>query len=108
MLGIITMDDILKALVGDVSEFYKEDYAFFQREDGSWLVDGQYPIAEFALRFEIDKIENPENINTVAGLILNNLTRIPRIGDKLSWKGMTIEVLDMDGIKIDKVLVKKS
>jgi putative hemolysin len=107
VLGIITMDDILKALVGDVSEFYKEEYAFVQREDGSWLVDGQYPIAEFALQFEIDKIENKQNINTVAGLILNNLTRIPRIGDKITWQGMTLEVMDMDGVKIDKVLVKK-
>jgi putative hemolysin len=108
ILGIITLDDILKALVGDVSEFYREDYPLTQRADGSWLVDGQYPIAEFVLYFDIDKVEDDlENVNTVAGLILNILNRIPRIGEKVNWKGLELEVMDMDNIKIDKVLVKR-
>lgn len=108
VLGIITMDDILKALVGDVSEFYREDFPLAQRDDGSWLMDGQYPIAEFLLHFEINKTEELDEINTLAGLILNQLKRIPKTGEKVKWQGFQLEVLDMDGVKIDKVLVKRS
>lgn len=107
VLGIITMDDILKALVGDVSEFYREDFPLIQREDGSWLMDGQYPIAEFLLHFDINKTEELDEINTLAGLILNQLKRIPKTGEKVKWQGFQLEVLDMDGVKIDKVLVKR-
>jgi len=108
VLGIITMDDILKALVGDVSEFYREDFPLIQREDGSWLMDGQYPIAEFLLHFDINKTEELDEINTLAGLILNQLKRIPKTGEKVKWQGFHLEVLDMDGVKIDKVLVRRS
>jgi len=108
VLGIITMDDILKALVGDVSEFYREDFPLIQREDGSWLMDGQYPIAEFLLHFEINKTEELDEINTLAGLILNQLKRIPKTGEKVKWHGFQLEVLDMDGVKIDKVLVRRN
>jgi putative hemolysin len=108
VLGIITLDDILKALVGDVSEFYAEDFPLTQRSDGSWLVDGQYPITEFLRHFEIDKVKEIEEINTVAGLILKSMNRIPHTGEKISWKGFEFEVLDLDGVKIDKVLVRKT
>jgi len=107
VLGIITMDDILKALVGDVSEFYYEDYQLSQREDGSWLIDGQYPFAEFLMHFEKEGDDDVEHINTVAGLVLHVLNHIPKIGEKIIWNGLEIEVLDMDNIKIDKLLVKK-
>jgi putative hemolysin len=107
VLGIVTMDDILKALVGDVSEFNTEDYPLSQREDGSWLVDGQHPIAEFAIYFEIDHFKEIENVNTVAGLVLNLLDHIPNVGEKATWKGLELEVIDMDGVKIDKILVKR-
>jgi putative hemolysin len=107
VLGIVTMDDILKALVGDSSEFYTDDYPLTEREDGTWLVDGQYPIAEFAMQFEIDKIKDIEGVNTVAGLVLHVLNHIPRTGEKINWRDLNIEVVDMDGIKIDKVLVKR-
>lgn len=107
VLGIITLDDILKALVGDVSEFYKEDYPLQQREDGSWLIDGQYPIAEFVLHFEIDNATDVDDVNTIAGLLLKLLNYIPKTGEKVSWQGLELEVVDMDGVKIDKVLVKR-
>ena len=107
VLGIVTMDDILQALVGDVSEFYNEEYQLLQRDDGSWIVDGQYPMAEFIMHFEIDLVPELEGINTIGGLILQELNHIPRSGEKITWKGLEIEVLDMDHVKIDKVLVKK-
>jgi putative hemolysin len=107
ILGIVTLDDILKALVGDVSEFYTEDFPLVQRDDGSWLVDGQFPLAEFAARFEISKVEELENVNTIGGLILKELNHIPRTGEKIMWKELRFEVIDMDGVKIDKVLVSR-
>jgi putative hemolysin len=107
VLGIVTMDDILKALVGDVSEFYTEDYQLSQREDGSWLIDGQYPLSEFIMHFEVTNTSKVANINTVAGLILYELNHIPKAGEKIMWNGLEFEVIDMDNIKIDKVLVKR-
>ncbi|MCU0419303.1 MAG: hemolysin family protein [Cyclobacteriaceae bacterium] len=107
VLGIITLDDVLKALVGDVSELYREEYPLVQREDGSWLVDGQYPMAEFALYFEIRNCEELEGVNTVGGLILRQLSHIPRTGEKVKWQNLQFEVMDMDGVKIDKVLVRR-
>ncbi|MFN5171360.1 MAG: hemolysin family protein [Cyclobacteriaceae bacterium] len=106
VLGIVTMDDILKALVGDVSEFYSEEFPLTQRQDGSWLVDGQYPLAEFAQQFKIENPDEAESVNTVAGLILHHLNHIPRTGERVLWRGLQLEVLDMDGVKIDKILVK--
>jgi putative hemolysin len=92
--------------VGDVSEFYTDDYQLSQREDGSWLVDGQYPISEFMRQFDIDYINKASNITTVAGVVLWELNHIPKIGEKIVWNGLELEVLDMDNIKIDKILVK--
>jgi putative hemolysin len=106
VIGIITINDILQALVGDVSEFYMDDYQLSQREDGSWLVDGQYPISEFMRQFDIDYINKASNITTVAGVVLWELNHIPKIGEKIVWNGLELEVLDMDNIKIDKILVK--
>ena len=107
VLGMVTMDDILQALVGDVSEFYTEDYQLSQRDDGSWIVDGQFPMAEFILHFDIEGSPELENINTIGGLILQELNHIPRAGEKIVWQNMELEVLDMDHIKIDKILVTK-
>jgi len=90
-----------------VSEFYYEDYQLSQREDGSWLIDGQYPFAEFLMHFEKVGNDDVEHINTVAGLVLHVLNHIPKIGEKIIWNGLEIEVLDMDNIKIDKLLVNK-
>jgi putative hemolysin len=107
VVGIVTMDDILKALVGDASVFYSEDYQLTQREDGSWLVDGEYPMAEFVMHFEVDDTRDVKGINTLAGLILHELHHIPRTGEKVNWKGLELEVIDMDNVKIDKVSIRR-
>jgi putative hemolysin len=106
VLGIVTMDDILKALVGDVSEFYTDEFQLTKRDDGTWVVDGQYPLAEFLLELDLDNIGN-EQINTVAGIILRELNQIPKVGEKVVWNSLEFEVIDMDKVKIDKVIVKK-
>lgn len=104
--GIITLNDILEALVGDASEFYKEDFQLIEREDGSWLVDGHYSLHDFLTYFELDDLINDYEVTTVSGLIMTELSRIPKQGEKLIWQKFELEVIDMDGVKIDKVMVK--
>lgn len=103
--GIITLNDILEALVGDASDFYKEDFQLTSRDDGSWLVDGHYPLHDFLTYFELDDLVTDYEVTTVSGLIMTELSRIPKQGEKLHWQNYELEVIDMDGVKIDKVLV---
>lgn len=107
VIGIVTMDDILKALIGDVSEFYSEDYQLTKREDGTYIIDGQYPLSEFFLHFHIEDVKSLRNVNTLAGLILAELHHIPKVGEKIRWNDFELEVIDMDNIKIDKILVRR-
>ncbi|TDD95586.1 hemolysin family protein [Flavobacterium cellulosilyticum] len=104
--GIITLNDILEALVGDASDFYKEDFKLVEREDGTWLVDGHYSLHDFLTYFELDELINDYEVTTVSGLIMTELSHIPKQGEKLIWQKMEFEVIDMDGVKIDKVMVK--
>lgn len=104
--GIITLNDILEALVGDASEFYKDDFQLVEREDGTWLVDGHYSLHDFLTYFELDELINDYEVTTVSGLIMTELSHIPKQGEKLIWQNYELEVIDMDGVKIDKVMVK--
>ncbi len=107
MQGMVTLNDLLEALVGDVSDFYGSEFSFFKREDGTWLIDGQYPLTEFLRKFNLGDLVEDYPFNTIGGLILNELRRIPSIGDTLLWLNFEIEILDMDGARIDKVLLTK-
>lgn len=104
--GIITLNDILEALVGDAADFYEEEFKLVSREDGSWIVDGHYSLHDFLTYFDMDDLINDYDVTTVSGLIMTELSYIPKEGEKLVWNKMELEVLDMDGIRIDKVLVK--
>ena len=110
ILGMITLNDILEAIIGDIPQPDLDDYEVKQREDGSYLVDGQIPFYDFLTYFEkADWLgEGEHEFDTLAGFILHRLERIPQTGDKLEWKGFSFEVIDMDGHRIDKVLVKAS
>lgn len=110
ILGMITLNDILEAIIGDLPQPDVEDYAIFEREDGTFLVDAQIPFYDFLSRFEKAEWmnEGEQEFDTFAGFILHRLERIPKTGDKLEWKGFSIEIIDMDGHRIDKVLVKIS
>ena len=105
--GLITLNDILEAIVGDIPQENAPDYEIIEREDGSFLVDAQIPFYDFLNHFEktswIDDEEH--DFDTLAGFVLHELERIPKTGDKLSWKGFAIEIIDMDGHRIDKLLV---
>lgn len=110
MLGMITLNDILEAIVGDIPQEDQEDYEIVEREDGSYFVDAQVPFYDFLDKFEkTDWMnEGEQEFDTLAGFILHELERIPRTGDTLEWRGFTFEIADMDGHRIDKVLVTAS
>jgi putative hemolysin len=105
--GIITLNDILEALVGDASDFYQDEFQLVEREDGSWLVDGHYSLHDFLTHFELDDMINNYDVTTVSGLIITELGYIPKQGEKLQWNSFNFEIIDMDGVKIDKILVEK-
>jgi putative hemolysin len=110
MLGLITLNDILEAIVGDISEPAIQDYEITEREDGTYLVDGQIPFYNFLDRFQKTEWmnEGEQEFDTLAGFILHKLERIPKTGDKFSWRGFNFEIIDMDALRIDKVLVNIS
>jgi putative hemolysin len=106
--GMITLNDILEAIVGDIPQSHTEEYEIVKREDGTYLVDAQIPFYDFLSHFnQTDLLQQEEHsYDTLAGLILHELERIPQAGDKLDWNGFHIEIIDMDSHRIDKVLVK--
>ncbi|MBK6328874.1 MAG: HlyC/CorC family transporter [Chloroflexi bacterium] len=108
--GLVTFNDLLEAIVGDVPEQGDPaDPIAIRRADGSWLIDGKLSIEEFKLLFEVAELpEESENyFQTVGGFVMSYLGRIPQSGDQFSWGGLTIEVMDMDWRRVDKVLVKQ-
>jgi putative hemolysin len=104
--GVVTPADILKAIAGDLPEMGSRDSAsLVQRDDGSWLMDGHLPVkdAERALnRRDLGR----DDYHTMAGFVLWHLGRMPVAGEKLAWRDLAIEVVDMDGLVIDKILVQ--
>jgi putative hemolysin len=107
ILGMITINDILEAIVGDIPQPDVQDYGIIKREDGSFLVDGQIPFYDFLSYFDKADWQNEgeHEFDTLAGFILHELERIPETGDKLEWRGFNFEIIDMDGHRIDKIMV---
>lgn len=104
--GMVTMDDLMDALIGDSSDIYQEEYRILKRDDDSWLVDGQYPLIEFERYFGLNLNEQIKSrYTTVAGLMISKATEIPDIGSTLQIEGYTFEIIDKDGQRIDKILV---
>lgn len=108
--GLVTVNDIMEAIVGDIPSFKEaQDDSIVRREDGTWLVDGTLPIEEFREKFQISSLpeEDAREYHTVAGFIMTYLGRLPVAGDKFAWDRFEIEILDMDGNRIDKILLKE-
>ena len=107
LLGMITLNDILEAIIGDIAAPDVPDYEIKHREDGSYLVDAQIPFYDFLAYFHKgDWLAGSDNdFDTLAGFILSELEHIPNSGEKLEWRGFTFEIVDMDAQRIDKVLV---
>jgi putative hemolysin len=105
--GLVTPADILKAIAGEWPEMGSRDAAgAVQREDGSWLIDGHLPIHEAERVLGRKDLARGDNYNTMAGFVLWHLGRMPVPGEKLAWRDLAIEVVDMDGLVIDKLLVQ--
>jgi putative hemolysin len=108
-LGMVTMDDVLDALVGHSTETDQDEYEIVERTENTWLVDGQFSAVEFLKYFDIQMEENTESkFSTVAGLVIYQTDTIPEVGAKFDLDRYTMEVIDKDGQRIDKILVTKN
>ena len=107
--GMVTLNDILDALVGEVPHLDEDQYEIVERADGSFLIDAQIPFYNFLSYFDrTDYLDEEEQeFDTLAGFILDELERIPQTGDSLEWKGFRFEIIDMDNNRIDKIMVYK-
>ena len=108
--GMITLNDILEAIVGDVPQTGQDEYEIIERTDGTFLVDGQIPFYDFLSRFEKTEWlnEDDHDFDTLAGFVLHELEHIPHTGETFDWRGFDFEIIDMDGQRIDKLLIKIS
>ena len=108
MEGMITLNDILEAIVGDVPQTGQEEYEIKERSDGSYLVDAQITFYDFLSHFEKTEWMNEaeHQFDTLAGFVLHELEHIPSTGETFDWRGFEFEIIDMDGQRIDKLLVK--
>lgn len=109
--GLVTLTDVLEAMVGELpSELSELDPDVVAREDGSYLLDGALSIERFRELFPVEgqELEASRDYQTLAGLVLFELGGIPSTGDVLHWQGLRLEVVDMDGRRIDKLMVSRS
>ena len=105
--GIVTLKDIMEGLIGQVPET-DDELEIIQRADNTWLVDGQYRFYDFLEYFDLVELYPEHDYNTLSGLLLEILERVPKVGDSLTWLDFKFEIMDMDGARIDKVLVSKN
>ncbi len=105
--GIVTVNDLVEAVVGQLPNLDdKDDPMIIKREDGSWLLDGLLPIDELKILIGKERLLNDEDdYHTLAGFIIKHMGQIPTSGDFFEWEGLRFEVVDMDGRRIDKVLL---
>jgi len=103
LAGLVTMNDILEEIVGDVESAEPEAV---QRQDGSWLLDGMLLVDEFKELFGISKLPNEGDYQTLGGFVMMQMGRVPAAGEWFDWDRYRIEVVDMDGNRVDKVLVR--
>lgn len=104
--GLVTLQDVLEAVTGEFKTRNQEDAWAVQRADGSWLLDGLIPVPELKDRLEWKAVpeEDKGRYHTLSGLVMWLLGRLPQTGDKASWEGWELEVVDLDGRRVDKVL----
>lgn len=106
ILGVVTPADILRAIAGGIGDVSSPERGeAVARDDGSWLLDGQIAIHEVQRLLERDDLAAGDNFNTIAGFVLWHLGRLPVAGESLTWKDLRIEVVDLDGTRIDKLLI---
>jgi putative hemolysin len=109
--GMVTLEDVVEEIVGEMRDEHRrhEEQKFVQRDENSWLVDGSLSITDLIERLELPADDSWEcrGFSTIAGLILDQLGHIPTIGAAVTWNGLRLEVVDMDGQRIDRVLAMR-
>jgi len=108
--GLVTLNDILEAIVGELPSLDESDEPYaVRREDGSWLLDGMLPMDEFKELLGVGRLAEEETGRylTLSGYVLTKMGRIPRAGDWFDADGLKFEIMDMDGNRIDKILVAR-
>jgi putative hemolysin len=106
--GFVTMDDVVDAIMGDVTENNQNEYRITPRDETSWFADGQFPFVEFLHYFDIEPDNEIEGeFVTIAGYFIHIMKSLPEIGDKLTFEGYTLEIIDKDGQRIDKILITR-
>lgn len=108
--GMVTLNDVLEAIIGEIPAAGAVDHPrVIQRDDGSWLVDGMLPVDEFKDVFHIRRLPGDQSghFHTLGGFVMTHLGRIPLAGEHLEISGLRMEVVDMDGHRVDKVLIER-
>ena len=100
--GLLTINDILEEIVGEME---LDEPQATQRQDGSWLLDGMLEVDEFKEIFEIHSLPHEDEYETLSGFVMVSLGRVPQVTDHFEWNSFNFEVIDMDGRRVDKVLV---
>jgi len=100
--GLLTINDILEEIVGQIE---MEGPQATQRQDGSWLLDGMLEVDEFKDIFKLNALPHEDEYETLSGFVMMSLGRVPQTADHFEWQGLRFEVIDMDGRRVDKVLV---
>jgi putative hemolysin len=106
--GLVTLNDVVEVIIGDIPfEDEEQEQEAIRREDGSWLMDGRIAIDEFKELLNIEELpgEERDNYQTLGGFVITQLGHIPKSSDHFVWDGFRLEVMDMDGNRVDKVLV---
>ena len=108
-VGIITMHDVLDALVGNTATNENFDYRITQRNENTWLADAQFPIVEFIKYFDLDyEFENKDNYTTLVGFFLNEHEGSTEVGDKITIEDLELEIIDKDRQRVDKILITRN
>jgi putative hemolysin len=106
--GLVTLEDVLEEIVGEIRDEYDhEEPAVVRRKDGSLLIDGSLSLADLKDVLDVQHLDGEEtrDFHTLAGFIMGQLRRVPQEGDTVESSGHRFEVVDMDGLRVDKVLV---
>ncbi len=108
VLGIVALRDLIEAITGEFAPQRPEDRWAVAREDGSWLLDGLIPMPELKDLLQLDTVPEEQRYHTLSGMIMTLLGRLPQTGDSARWEGWRLEIVDMDGKRVDKVLATRA
>jgi putative hemolysin len=106
--GFVTLTDFIEPVMGELPSEEQQEPLVVEREDGSLLIDGQLPTADLKRRLGVVSLPDEEEYQTLAGFVLIQLGRVPRTGERFEWDGFAFEVVDMDGHRVDEVLVSRT